>query len=452
MAHYQETPLGPFAAAGIGSRETILGLLSQRLGGMEEEIRSFRDECARLWWESEAEFPSLPRRYDFRSQKAVERDLLGFVDRIAGRLEPGRRESDVVDSLVEELRSFGQSFLDLAEGEVDTVFRREFVDSTRAFLDRAVEFDPQLSIEDAYQALRNVWIMNTLQVYLGREIRCTDAVFAYSLIYPYTDNVLDSGSETAGSKLGLGVKLRRWLEGRDEEAESAGDERVRRLVRLIESQYPRDEFPGVYGSLLGIFNAQMRSLFQQSRSSYPYEMDILGISLEKGGTSVLADGYLVGGRLNPREADFCFGFGAFLQLADDIQDTKADRRGDHMTLFSQTAGRFPLDRLAGKLFGFMSRIVEEKLSSDRPSEAALRNVILKNAVWLVLEAVGRNREYFSRSYAARAQKHFPVRFSFRRRLRRKLEKSLLRRRKTVADLDVTTAVLLTAASRVLSQR
>src|SRR4030067_480163 len=49
--------------------------------------------------------------------------------------------------------------------------------------------------------------------------------------------------------------------------------------------------------------------------------------------SVLANGYLVAGRLDPADEDFCFGFGTFLQLADDLQDVAEDADCGHRTLF-----------------------------------------------------------------------------------------------------------------------
>ena len=63
--------------------------------------------------------------------------------------------------------------------------------------------------------------------------------------------------------------------------------------------------------------AQCRSLELLHRTASPYEVDVLGISLEKGGTSVLADGYLVAGSLTRPQAELAFGFGAYLQIVDD---------------------------------------------------------------------------------------------------------------------------------------
>ena len=61
---------------------------------------------------------------------------------------------------------------------------------------------------------------------------------------------------------------------------------VERTARMIESQYERDDFPAVYLSLLAIHQAQWASLRQQSPE---IDDEALGLSIAKGGASVLAD-------------------------------------------------------------------------------------------------------------------------------------------------------------------
>jgi hypothetical protein len=51
---------------------------------------------------------------------------------------------------------------------------------------------------------------------------------------------------------------------------------------------------------------------------------ILPISFFKGGTSVLADAFLVKGNLNIKEMHFAFAYGSFLQLLDDLLYTGND--------------------------------------------------------------------------------------------------------------------------------
>ncbi len=154
----------------------------------------------------------------------------------------------------------------------------------------------------------------------------------------------------------------------------------------------------MYRSLLTIYNAQVKSLLQQRPEAAPSPEDILAISLEKGGTSVLADGYLVAGSLEPADEEFCFGFGTFLQLADDLQDIAEDSRCGHRTLFSDGAGKAPLDATALRLESYLAAVLERARRSDAPGRAALCDVIGPGLALMFRESVGKQPEYFRRGF------------------------------------------------------
>jgi hypothetical protein len=259
------------------------------------------------------------------------------------------------------------------------------------FVETAKTFDPALQIEDVYQALRNAWIMNSLQMYFNLDVKYHDSLFAYSMIYPYMDNYLDDVSLSLEEKLVMIEKLRDGLEGLGFTPGNRNEEKISLLIKMIEAEYDREKFPGVYQSLLAIFNAQLRSLTQQKGHTLPFEGDILDLSFEKGGTSVLADGYLVSGKLEEQQANFCFGFGAFLQLADDIQDLVMDQKNDHATIFSLPAGKYSLDNLANKLLNFIAETVDAKLDEKDPSAKSLKELILRNCTLPSWRLSGRTR-------------------------------------------------------------
>jgi hypothetical protein len=75
---------------------------------------------------------------------------------------------------------------------------------------------------------------------------------------------------------------------------------------MIESEYTRTAYPGVYESPLAIHRAQEKSLRQQIRERGRAEPEIRDLSVEKGGASVLADEYLAKGWLTQEEPEFAF--------------------------------------------------------------------------------------------------------------------------------------------------
>ncbi len=429
---------------------------SQKVGRLEGNIARYKREYLRIWGEASSAPPEMGKIYPEKQQKAIEKELFRFVDEASAKVDeyPAVKDKQKawMADFVAEVREFSRRFLEMSELSLDIVLQEDFVRSTQMFVEKAKEFDPEFAIENVYQALRNAWIMNSLQMYLGLEVKFCDSLFAYSMIYPYMDNYLDDVSLSLEDKLRLIGRLRDWLEGKQNPPENRNGEKILRLIKMIESEYDREKFPGVYQSMLAIFNAQIKSLIQQREHTLPFEVDILDCSFEKGGTSVLADGFLVSGTLTGKEADFCFGFGTYLQLADDIQDLETDQKNKHRTIFSFSSGKNSLDHLANRLLNFIAISLDAKLDEKKQREKALKELILKNCALLILEAVGKNKGYYSRKYVSRMEKYFPIRFSRLLKLRKKLQKKFLKDRRHVIDLNLASAFLLTATSRILCGR
>jgi hypothetical protein len=429
--------------------------LSTRVGSLGARVEGYVREHELVWRDPPGESPPPRKRYARAEKKAVEKELSNLIGRLSsepartsfldGTFEPARAEE-----LAAELRPVLKRLLRLVDLPLDAVYDARFLESTRRFLQAARDFDPGLSIASAFQALRNVWIMNSLQFDLGLPVEHTDAVFAYSMVYPYLDNVLDDAGTLEAEKLSLVAKLKAWLEGEERSADTPREEKLRDLVKLIERRYARPDFPGVYQSLLAIYNAQVKSLLQQRLGPPPPPGDILSISFEKGGTSVLADGYLVAGRLEPADEDFCFGFGTFLQLADDLQDITEDAGCGHRTLFTSQAGGAPLDGQAVKLGRYLGAVLERARPGATVRRSALCDAIGRGLSLMFLESVGKHPKYFSRSFVRRSKQHFPVRFSYLRKLRRRLGEQLPPGPGRLSDLDPGLVALMALSTRAFA--
>jgi len=430
---------------------TLQELLSENVGALAEDIFRFKKNYTRMWMETKSCFPCLKKAYSIDEQKEIETSVFKFIDEVLLSIgsypKEKERQTEWLESSVQDWKARAKDLLNISPISINPVFEKGFIRTTREFVENLKAFDPDLKIENVYQALRNVWIMNSLQIYLNLPIEYSDAIFAYSLIYPYTDNYLDDSLLSIEKKMQMMYKLRGWLEGKGDPPDEKREAKIQRLVRKIEAQYDRNKYPQVYQSLLAIFNGQIRSLFQQRRPIHHHEAKIVDISLDKGGTSVLADGYLVNGGLSLEQADFCFGFGLFLQLADDIQDIEEDRKNNHMTLFSSPPRKQKLDDLANKLFFFVGNILELKLEETCEERKKLKKLIHDSCFFLIMEAVGKNKSSFSSHYVTLMEKYFPIRFAFLKKMRRKLKDRFLGENKTVADLDIVSTALLSIASR-----
>jgi hypothetical protein len=358
-----------------------------------------------------------------------------LIDLLAGEVqqlpEEGTGRSRWRERAKRQIQELGEQRFGWPEGYRDLLVSEEFYESTTRFARWAREFDPKISGPDMAQALRNVWIANSLQMLLDQEVSLTPAVFAYSMLYPCTDNFLDDPGVSPDRKRSLNENLAHWLAGRNVASVDLHQQGVRRLVGMIEAQFDRGRFPSVFASLQAIHAGQEGSLIQHDSNVNLTESELLAISIRKGGASVLADGYLVCGSLDGPEEDFCMGYGVFLQLLDDLQDVQSDLQASHQTLFTQAVKKGPLDAVTSRLYHFMYSVVggSERVRARR--YLAPRDLILRNCVFLLVGAVAENGRFFSRRFRRTLEQCWPLTLSAMRRLHRRAD-SRFRRASAVA--------------------
>ncbi len=406
-------------------------------------VEGLIDRHRRLWQEASVAWPELGppsgawRR--FRHARATRR----LIADLAGRVEAYPDDREEIETwsggLRERVLSFGERRFGWPASYRNLSFGDDLWTVGADFVRRARRFDRALSIDELGQAMRNVWIVNSLQMLFGEPVELTPPVFAYSLLYPYTDNLLDDPALGREAKRGMNERLGRWLVGERVEPRGRRERRIHRLVGVIEAHFPRARFADVYESLLAIHHGQIGSLRLQGGDGPPDRDAILAAQIEKGGASVLADGYLVRGRLAPEEEDFCFGYGVFLQLLDDLQDAVPDREAGHQTLFSIDAGKRALDPLVSRLWSYMRRVVEAACCCGGAA-ADGKDLILRNCTMLMVSAVADRPELVSRRFRRALERRWPVSFRAMRSLRRFAERRFRRaraaveRRKGVASL------------------
>jgi hypothetical protein len=193
-------------------------------------------------------------------------------------------------------------------------------------------------------------------------------------------------------------------------------------IKLIENEYPRKSNSLVHASLLAIHDSQLRSLDLLHHNSPPYEVDVLGLTFEKGGAAVVADGYLVAGDLTEKEREFMFAYGAFTQLMDDLEDTLIDRREGVLTLFSQVAGNWPLDSITNRLFHFGNQAFQSVNYFKGTKVQTLKEMIWKCIDPLLIDFASQNPAFYSKGYLGKLEEHFPFSYKGLQNSRKQLER------------------------------
>jgi hypothetical protein len=387
---------------------------------VERLCRDFK----RLWDSAPAEMPSLGPRVSRTRQWATARDAARLIDELVaeiGRVSgcsdewSGRRAA-----LRRRIERFGHERLEWPDGYRRLLVDEAFYDSTLAFFREAKAFDPRFAVDDLWQALRNVWVGNSLQLLLDRPIALRPALFAYSMLYPVTDNLLDDPGISSARKRCFNERFGARLAGCP--VLPSGDERelqAERLVEGIESDFPRAKFPLVYASLLAIHENQCRSLTQQGGMRLS-SAELLDISIAKGGTSVLADLFLIGGTALEPEMRFAFGYGVALQLLDDLQDLESDLAAGHETIFTRAARHRNVDESTARLASFIDGLFEVCGGFDEPRYGDRKDLIRRHCRALLVDSVSVHERRFSRAFRKCIASKWPGSLRAHRRLRRRM--------------------------------
>ena len=393
---------------------------------VSELVQDLMNRHSRLWWSCGRGFPLMQRSYSPGEQSANEKVLENLINGLAYELKHIPLEEKNRKTQANRLKAQGQQFaahiFNLEQQQIDFIETSGLLAAAEEFTRMARAFDPKLSAADIYQAGRNVMTMNLLQLLLNLPVEVTPSVFAYSMLYPYTDNALDDPAISPTTKLAFNHRFQRRLAGEAVRPANPHEAVINNLVGMIEEQWERSRYPRVYESLLAIHSAQGKSLGMTAPGASPYELDVLGISFEKGGTSVLADGYLVAGWLTPDQAALMFGYGAFTQLMDDLEDVQDDLGKGQMTLFSQTAHHWPLDNLTNRVFHFGQAIFSDLSAFHSPAVESLKELMDHAVAPLLINCIGQAGSLYSKGYLRQIEEHFPFHFAAMHKQRENLKR------------------------------
>lgn len=290
------------------------------------------------------------------------------------------------------------------------------------FIIRVRKEDPELKNEEIFQALRNVWIMNSLQIYWGEPLKLSTPMVAYSLLYPYTDNFLDDAAIDPAAKKAFNSRLSQALAGGHVSTNSPTEARIFSLVESILTSYPKDTYPEVSESIKLIHQAQVESMRQCRSEELPRE-ELLYISLFKGGTSVLADAYLIKGKLTDKERTYAYNYGAFLQLLDDLQDVKSDRDEGNQTLFSVEQTQEETVREIKTLISLIFKVNSPE-DGDTDVQVKMKKVITNCTMLMIMETVGKNPDSVTSSFYKELEAVSKVRLKTYSALEKKIKKTI----------------------------
>lgn len=370
---------------------------------MSYRFESLLNYYKELWYELPST-TSVHTPVSKRRQKANNKSLIALKRQLIQLFKENKNQSiqssldkDDRDTVKSQALAFMTDTLGLPVNAVDTLDEESYYQVTMTFIERARESCPDLDLEGITQALRNMWVIMALQIYMNEPVALTDAAFGYSMLYPLTDNYMDDPDITTDHKKTFNKRFYLKIKDNAGEGENPSEKLIFHMIDLIGSDYDRLAYPQVTESLLAILDGQNKSLDQHNLSS-PYDIDLLGYTFYKGGTSVLADAYLVRGRLTEEESLFAFGYGAILQLADDLEDMDCDMLNQHHTTANIHSRLGNMDTYFDKYCRFISTVFERHYEQDTDRQKALSRLLDASINYLLMSAVYSNSHHFSREW------------------------------------------------------
>lgn len=352
-------------------------------------------ESTKLFWKQTSGKPLSFPPYDETERKHNEAKL--------------QEQLSLMTEDVQEIKALLPAFLDISW--MSKQDQQQFETCTQKFIEDAKAFDENLHAEEVFQALRNMWIIWMLEVAFQKPIQYHQAMFGYSMLYPYSDNVLDDTLMDKEEKKAFNHWFMRRLHHHTEAFAHPYANKMHQLVEKIEHQYAPSNYQDVYQSLYLIQEGQQQSLRQQQ--TIP-EKDVLEISIWKGGTSVLADGYLIDGHLSDVQQEFCMLFGFTLQVADDLQDVVEDDQHHHHTL-ATICNKAEREALLEKLWVFLEKVVFTHIQDEQ-----VCHFIIKNCREMMLLSVLQTATYFPTSFVEEIKAAMPLSYECIKELKNKV--------------------------------
>lgn len=280
------------------------------------------------------------------------------------------------------------------------------------FKAKAHQLIPQMKEYDIKRAASNIWPMLCFQAISNINLKITNSMIGFSMLYPLTDDIIDNQKISSEQKKSFIPRFSRLITHGDSNPENELEKEVWRMFHLIEKQWNRKKYAKTYHMMNQLFIAQIDSQRQFGGQALnkpiPDFQDIWDITLRKGSFSVLSDIYLVKKKIHPNEYSFAAHFGTVTQFLNDIKDVDNDFKEGQHTPFNYVAHvkKQKMDRIVDNFYHYIFLVFSnrnhiagshpiDKVPLERKIFFELMLVVLN---FKILEGIAINMDKFSKEF------------------------------------------------------
>ncbi len=126
--------------------------------------------CREIWDQCPDSFPLMQNAYSDgqkREREALFQEYSGKYKALQSELRLKGTKPDTT-RFFKGLGIFLKNVYDFSDEALSLILHPDMVTASQSFYKEAKAFDPDLSREEIFQAMRNAWIMNGLQLMLGK--------------------------------------------------------------------------------------------------------------------------------------------------------------------------------------------------------------------------------------------------------------------------------------------
>ena len=150
-------------------------------------INNYTKLYAEIWESCPENLPEFSKSYSAAEKLEKEKVLDQFLRSIKSfrkrKMSRNGLSEDEERQFFSNTRSFLSDGMDFKDDQLELMFSGKMIEVTKRFINQARDFDSGISFHDIFQACRNVWIMNGLQLIMGLPMQLTSSIFAFSMLY-----------------------------------------------------------------------------------------------------------------------------------------------------------------------------------------------------------------------------------------------------------------------------